>query len=327
METPEQVITVEGLKKYFPIRAGVFSRVTGYVKAVDGIDFNVRSGEAYGLVGESGCGKSTAGMSVLKLINPTAGKVVYKGHDIVAMGEDEMRKMRREMQIIFQDPYSSLNPRMSVGEAIGESLEVHGIATGKERRDRVISVLKECGLDEHHFRRYPHEFSGGQRQRIGIARALVLEPEFIVADEPVSALDVSIQSQIINLLERLQEKYGLTFLFISHDLSVVKHISDRLGVMYLGRIVEDAPKKELYSSPKHPYSQALLSAVPTMEPKVKKDRIILKGDVPSPANPPSGCTFHTRCPWVEENCRNEVPSLKKVGTDHYVSCHLVKEVS
>ncbi len=327
MEAPQQILSVKGLKKYFPIRAGVFSRVTGYVKAVDGIDFDIRSGEAYGLVGESGCGKSTAGMTILRLINPTDGEVLYKGKDVSTLDKDELRKMRPEMQIIFQDPYSSLNPRMSVGEAIGESLEVHGIATGKERRERVISVLRECGLDEHHFRRYPHEFSGGQRQRIGIARALVLEPEFIVADEPVSALDVSIQSQIINLMERLQEKFGLTFLFISHDLSVVKHISDRVGVMYLGRIVEDAPKKELYSSPMHPYSQALLSAVPTMQPKIKKERIILKGDVPSPSNPPPGCTFHPRCPWAEEVCSQEVPVLKKAGTDHYVSCHLVKEVT
>ncbi|MFO7952265.1 MAG: ATP-binding cassette domain-containing protein [Bacillota bacterium] len=325
MATPQQILAVEGLKKYFPIRAGVFSRVTGHVKAVDGIDFNVKSGEAYGLVGESGCGKSTAGMTILRLLEPTGGKVLFKDKDLNSMGKDELRKLRREMQIIYQDPYSSLNPRMSVGEAIGEPLEVHGIASGKERRDRVVTVLKECGLDEYQFRRYPHEFSGGQRQRIGVARALVMEPEFIVADEPVSALDVSIQSQIINLLERLQEKYGLTFLFISHDLSVVKHISDRVGVMYLGRIVEDAPKGELYSSPLHPYSQALLSAVPTMQPKVKKDRIILKGDVPSPANPPPGCPFHPRCPWAEEICSQEVPALRKVGTDHYVSCHLVKE--
>ncbi len=327
MNAPQQILTVEGLKKYFPIRAGVFSRVTGYVKAVDGIDFIIKSGEAYGLVGESGCGKSTAGMTILRMLEPTDGKVFFRDNDLVTMNKDELRRLRREMQIIFQDPYSSLNPRMSVGEAIGEALEVHGLATGKERRERVISVLRDCGLDEHHFRRYPHEFSGGQRQRVGIARALILEPEFIVADEPVSALDVSIQSQIINLLERLQEKYGLTFLFISHDLSVVKHISDRVGVMYLGRIVEDAPKNELYSSPMHPYSQALLSAVPVMQPGYKKERIILKGDVPSPSNPPPGCTFHTRCPLAEEICRQEIPVLKKVGPDHYASCHLLKETS
>ncbi len=324
MGAPQQILTVEGLKKYFPIKVGVFSRVTGHVKAVDGIDFKIRSGEAYGLVGESGCGKSTAGMTILRMLEPTGGKVFFKDKDLSSMDKDALRKMRREMQIIFQDPYSSLNPRMSVGEAIGEALEVHGIATGKERKEQVISVLRDCGLDEHHFRRYPHEFSGGQRQRVGIARALVMEPEFIVADEPVSALDVSIQSQIINLLEKLQEKYGLTFLFISHDLSVVKHIADRVGVMYLGRIIEDAPKKELYSSPLHPYSQALLSAVPTIKPGVKKERIILKGDVPSPATPPPGCTFHTRCPYAVNICTEQEPKLKKVGPDHYASCHLVK---
>jgi len=325
MGAPQRILTVEGLKKYFPIKAGVFSRVTGYVKAVDGVDFKIRSGEAYGLVGESGCGKSTAGMTILRMLEPTDGKVFFKDKDLSSMDKDVLRKMRREMQIIFQDPYSSLNPRMSVGEAIGEALEVHGIATGKEKKERVVSVLRDCGLDEHHVRRYPHEFSGGQRQRIGIARALILEPEFIVADEPVSALDVSIQSQIINLLERLQEKYGLTFLFISHDLSVVKHISDRVGVMYLGRIIEDAPKKALYSSPLHPYSQALLSAVPTIKPGVKKERIILKGDVPSPSNPPPGCTFHTRCPYAIDICSEQEPELKKVGPDHHASCHLVKK--
>ncbi len=327
MVTPEPILEVEGLKKYFAIKAGVFSRITGHVKAVDGIDLRIYPGQTYGLVGESGCGKSTAGMSILRMLNPTAGSVVFKGRDVMAMNKEELRNLRREMQIIFQDPYSSLNPRMSIGEAIGEALEVHGIASGNERRERVESILKVCGLDSYHYRRYPHEFSGGQRQRVGIARALVLEPQFIVADEPISALDVSIQSQIVNLLEDLQERFGLTFLFISHDLSVVKHIADRVGVMYLGRVVEDAAKKEFYSSPMHPYSQALLSAVPSMNPDMHKERVILKGDVPSPSNPPPGCTFHTRCPIAEKMCSEVVPVLKKVGPDHYASCHLVREVS
>lgn len=327
MDTVQPVMEVEGLKKYFPIKAGVFSRITGFIKAVDGINLRIYSGETYGLVGESGCGKSTAGLTIINMLKPTGGKVLFMGKNVFTMGKEEMRDLRKQLQIIFQDPYSSLNPRMSVGQAIGEVLEVHGISRGRECRNKVETILKVCGLDSYHYRRYPHEFSGGQRQRIGIARALVLEPQFIVADEPISALDVSIQSQIINLLEELQKKFGLTFLFISHDLSVVKHMADRVGVMYLGRIVEEASKKEFYSSPLHPYSQALLSAVPTMQPAVKKERIILKGDVPSPSNPPSGCSFHNRCPQAIGICTDHVPEFKKVGPDHYASCHLVKEIS
>jgi peptide/nickel transport system ATP-binding protein len=327
MTAPQPMLEVKDLKKYFPVKTGVFTKVVGHVKAVDGISLRICPGETYGLVGESGCGKSTAGLTILRMISPTGGSVFYKGRDVFAMGKEEMRNLRKDMQIIFQDPFSSLNPRMTIGEAIGESLEVHGIARGNERRERVEAILKVCGLDSYHYRRYPHEFSGGQRQRVVIARALVLEPQFIVADEPISALDVSIQSQIINLLEELQDKFGLTFLFISHDLSVVKHIADRVGVMYLGRIVEDAPKKEFYATPLHPYSQALLSAVPSMLPAVKKERVILQGDVPSPSNPPAGCTFHTRCPRAEEICSQLVPVLKKVGPDHYASCHLVKEAT
>jgi peptide/nickel transport system ATP-binding protein len=317
------MIEVLGLKKYFPIRTGVFSRIQGYVKAVDGVSFTILPGETYGLVGESGCGKSTIGHTILKMLEPTEGKVLYKGKDVFSLGKQALRNLRREMQIVFQDPYSSLNPRKTVGSAIGEALTVHGIASGAERRKRVEQVLELCGLAPYHYRRYPHEFSGGQRQRLVIARALALNPQFIVADEPISALDVSIQSQIINLMERLQQELGLTFLFISHDLGVVKHMSDRVGVMYLGTLVEEAPKKEFYASPLHPYSEALLSAIPSMDPEHPKDRIILKGDVPSPASPPKGCRFHTRCPYTMALCRHEVPVLKAASPGHLAACHLV----
>ena len=318
---PEPMIEVQGLKKYFPIRTGVFSRVQGYVKAVDGVSFSILPGETYGLVGESGCGKSTIGHTILKMLEPTEGKVFYKGRDVFSMGKQELRSLRREMQIVFQDPYSSLNPRKTVGRAIGEALTVHGIASGHERRKRVEHVLEICGLAPYHYRRYPHEFSGGQRQRLVIARALALNPQFIVADEPISALDVSIQSQIINLMERLQGELGLTFLFISHDLGVVKHLSDRVGVMYLGTLVEEAPKREFYAMPLHPYSQALISAIPSMDPERPKDRIILKGDVPSPASPPKGCRFNTRCPAATTLCRHEEPELKAAKPGHLVACH------
>jgi len=321
----EPILRVVNLKKYFPIKAGVFSRVVSHIKAVDGVSFSIREGETFGLVGESGCGKSTLGRTILKLLEPNGGEVFYKGEEIFKMQPDKLRSLRREFQIIFQDPYGSLNPRMTVGEAIGESLEDHGVARGKERRERVEYLLDVCGLAPYHFRRYPHEFSGGQRQRIGIARALALNPNFIVADEPISALDVSIQAQIINLLEDLQKEFGLTFLFISHDLSMVKHMSDWVAVMYLGVIAEMAPKKDLYQNPLHPYSQALLSAVPVMDPTLKKERIILRGDVPSPANPPEGCRFNTRCHYAVERCLLEIPALQEIAPDHFVSCHLVEK--
>lgn len=324
MRNAEDLLVVKNLKKYFPIKGGFLKRTIGQVHAVEDVTFTIKKGETLGIVGESGCGKSTTGRTILKLLEKTSGEVYYKGRDIYAMPHAELRKLRTEMQIVFQDPYSSLNPRKTVAQIVGEALLQHKLVENKKQaNERVSEVIEKCGLAPYHIRRYPHEFSGGQRQRIGIARALALNPEFIVCDEPVSALDVSIQSQVINLLTDLQQEMGLTYMFISHDLSVVKHISDRIGVMYLGSLVELAEKNEMYKNPLHPYSQALLSAIPIPDPTVKRNRIILKGDIPSPAKPPSGCTFHTRCPYVMDRCKSEIPILKEVDRGHFVACHLM----
>ena len=319
----KNILEVKNLKKYFPIKSGVFQKVVGNIRAVDDVSFEINKGETFSLVGESGCGKSTLGRTVLRLLDKTSGSVKFKGLDIHSLSKKEMRKLRLKMQIIFQDPFSSLNPRKTVSDLIGEALIAHKFVNSKkEYYNRIEEVMEVCGLARYHMKRYPHEFSGGQRQRIGIARSLVLNPEFIVADEPVSALDVSIQSQIINLLQDFQEKYGFSYLFISHDLSVVRHISHKVGVLYLGSLVEVASKDDLYNSPMHPYTQALISCVPLPDPEKKVDRIILKGDIPSASNPPSGCKFHTRCLHVKDICKEEVPILKEVGNGHKVSCHL-----
>ena len=317
----ETLLEVTNLKKYFPIKGGVFSKTVGFVYAVDDVSFTVDKGETLGLVGESGCGKSTTGRSILRLIEPTDGTVTFEGQDVTALDKNAMRALRREMQIIFQDPYASLNPRMTVGSIIGEPLEIHKIAKGREKTERVASLLQKVGLRAEDMRKYPHEFSGGQRQRIGIARALALNPKLIVCDEPVSALDVSIQAQVINLLEDLQEEFGLSYLFIAHNLNVVEHISNRVAVMYLGQIVELASDTDLYNDAQHPYTEALLSAVPIPDPTVKKKRIILQGDVPSPIDPPSGCHFHTRCMYKEKICEEEAPEFKHIGGGHWVACH------
>jgi len=315
------LLEVKHLKKHFPIKGGVFSKTIGYVYAVDDINFTLSKGETLGLVGESGCGKSTTGRTILRLIEPTAGAISFEGQDITTLDKSAMRALRREMQIIFQDPYASLNPRMTVGSIIGEPLEIHKIAKGSEKEERVASLLQKVGLRAEDMRKYPHEFSGGQRQRIGIARALALNPKLIVCDEPVSALDVSIQAQVINLLEDLQAEFGLSYLFIAHNLNVVEHISNRVAVMYLGQIVELASDEELYKNPQHPYTEALLSAVPIPDPTVKKKRIILEGDVPSPINPPKGCHFHTRCMYKEKICEEVEPEFKDIGGGHWVACH------
>ena len=317
------MLSVEGLKTHFPVRKGMLSRIAGYVYAVDGVSFSIREGETLGLVGESGCGKSTVGKTILKLIEPTAGRVRVAGHDITDLGPRELRPFRRAMQIIFQDPYSSLNPRMSVGSIVGQPFIIHERATGRDWEERVAELFERVGLRADQMRSYPHEFSGGQRQRIGIARALALNTKLIIGDEPVSALDVSIQAQVINLLMDLQEERGLSYLFISHDLAVVEHISHRVAVMYLGKLVELADKREIYLNPLHPYTEALLSAVPVPDPAASgRKRIVLEGDVPSPIDPPGGCRFHTRCPYVEPRCRIEEPAWREVRPQHWVACHL-----
>ncbi len=323
--TPEPLIRVHNLKKHFPITAGVFRRQVGTVKAVDGISFDLLPKETLGLVGESGCGKTTAGRTVLNLYTATEGKVYFGQTEVTALGVNQLRLMRQKMQMIFQDPQDSLNPRMTVGSIISEPLMEHTKASGSQRTERVEELLQAVGLNAKYMNRYPHEFSGGQRQRIGVARALALNPEFIICDEPIAALDVSIQAQVVNLLEDLQEKLGLTYLFISHDLGMIRHIARRVAVMYLGHIVEIATSQDLYRRPQHPYTQALLSAVPTHDPvrEQTRKRIILTGDVPSPADPPSGCPFRTRCPSVESKCAEEVPELRQIGTGHRVACHLV----
>jgi len=321
------LLEVRDLYKYFPINAGVFSRHVGDVRAVDGVDFTIKKGETLGLVGESGSGKTTAGRVVLRLLEATKGQVLFEGRDVGALGREDVRKLRKEMQIIFQDPYASLNPRMTVGDIVSEPLKIHGLATGKDAEARVQELLRLVGLQPYHANRYPHEFSGGQRQRVGIARSLAVSPKFIVADEPVSALDVSIQAQVINLLQDLQQQFGLTYLFIAHDLSVVRHISTRVAVMYVGKIVEIANRDDLYANPLHPYTQALLSAIPIPDPRVesRRKRIILSGDIPSPVNPPPGCRFHTRCPVAFDRCKVEVPSLNTYATGHVAACHWVEE--
>jgi len=320
------LVEVRDLKKYFPVKAGAFGDGRESVKAVDGVSFTIRRGETFGLVGESGCGKSTTGRCILRLIEPTDGEVIFDGHDLRESGPEDLRRLRRDMQIIFQDPYSSLNPRMRVGAIIEEPLIIHKIGAKSDRRDRVAELLRLVGLDGSHATRYPHEFSGGQRQRIGIARALALNPKFIVCDEPVSALDVSVQAQVVNLLQDLQEQLGLTYLFISHGLSVVEHISNRVGIMYLGKLVEVAPSEEIFRNPLHPYTRALLSAIPVPDPDLHRERLPLTGDIPTAISPPSGCRFRTRCPYAQERCARETPLMRPVGDATLAACHFAEEL-
>ena len=319
-----KLLEVNNLVKYFPVRSGLLKRVQGWVQAVDDVSFFIREGETFGLVGESGCGKTTIGRTLLRLLPATAGEVIFDGRNVFDLRANELKKLRRDAQIIFQDPYSSLDPRMQVGESIAEGLRIHTDKGGQERYDVVVEMLGRVGLRAEHARRYPHEFSGGQRQRIGIARALALRPKFIVCDEPVSALDVSIQAQVLNILKDLQRDFSLTYLFIAHNLSVVEHFSDRVGVMYLGKMVETATRDDLYRDPLHPYTQALMSAIPIPDPKLKRQRVILQGDVPSPLNPPSGCRFHTRCPLAIAQCKQEEPPFKDYGDGHYAACWLLE---
>jgi peptide/nickel transport system ATP-binding protein/oligopeptide transport system ATP-binding protein len=319
----QDIVVVKDLVKYFPVRGGVLKRIIDWVQAVDGVSFTIRKGETLGLVGESGCGKSTVGRTLLRLISPTSGSVEFNGVNVFELPKQDLKSLRRDMQIIFQDPYASLNPRKPVSDSIMDGLNIHKIGTPKERSEAVMDILHKVGLEDYHAHRYPHEFSGGQRQRIGIARAIALRPKFIICDEPVSALDVSIQSQVLNLLQDLQEEFGLTYLFIAHNLSVVEHISNRVAVMYLGKIVELAPREELFKNPLHPYTQALMSAIPIPKPNLERERIILQGEVPSPLNPPSGCRFHPRCPIAVDHCPVEEPEFKEISDEHWVACFQV----
>ncbi|MDN4608094.1 ABC transporter ATP-binding protein [Sporosarcina highlanderae] len=324
IESKETLLEIKNVKKFFPVKKSLlqFNKEQTYVQAVNDVSFSILKGETYGLVGESGCGKSTTGRTLLKLIEPTEGEAIYNGKDIFKLSGQELRKVRQDIQMVFQDPYSSLNPRKRIGKTLEEPLVIHNIGTPKERTEIVMEILSKVGLQLEHYFRYPHEFSGGQRQRIGLARALILNPKLLIMDEPVSALDVSIQSQILNLLKTLQSDFDLSYLFISHDMSVIRHVSDRIGVMYLGKLVEEAPTDELFANPLHPYTQALLSAVPVPKSGAKKERIILEGELPSPMNPPSGCVFHTRCPFAMDRCKMEVPMKKEIANGHHIACHL-----